>query len=486
MNLTQLSACEMRDHLDAKKVSAVEVTHAFLERIEQFNEQLNCYITVCPDRAIEQAKAADQRIARGDSETLTGIPYAHKDLFCTKEVLTTAGSKMLANFTAPYDATVTQKLNASGAVMLGKTNMDEFAMGSSNENSYFGPCRNPWQIEHVAGGSSGGSAAAVAASLAPLATGTDTGGSIRQPAAFCGLTGIKPTYGRVSRYGRIAFASSLDQGGVFARDAKDAALMLTSICGHDPKDSTSSPEPSPNFLHAMGEVPKELTVGLPKQYFDADFDPEISAHLEQAKTQLAEAGVKFVSVDLPHTDYSVPTYYVLAPAEASSNLSRYDGVRFGYRDPKAESLTELYQNSRSDGFGAEVKRRILMGTFALSSGYYDAYYHKAQKVRGLIKADFVNAFKQVDVILAPCTPTTAFKIGAKSNDPVAMYLSDIFTIGASLAGLPALSIPIGFDEKKLPIGMQLIGNYYREADLLNLAQRFQSNSDWHTKLAPMG
>lgn len=485
MNLTQLTASEMRHLLDAKEVSSVELTSAFLAQIKKHNDNLNCYITVCSDHALAQAAAADKRLAQGEGEALTGIPYAHKDIFCTKDILTTAGSKMLSQFTAPYDACVSEKLNAAGAVLLGKTNMDEFAMGSSNENSFFGPCKNPWQTEHVAGGSSGGSAAALAAGLAPLATGTDTGGSIRQPAAFCGVTGIKPTYGRVSRYGMIAFASSLDQGGVFARSAEDAAMMLTTMCGHDPRDSTSSPEPVPNFIEAMAAEPESFTVGLPKEYFSDDLDPVISERIESAKQQLAELGAKFVIIDLPHTAYCIPTYYVIAPAEASSNLSRYDGVRFGHRAEASESLKDLYQRSRSEGFGAEVKRRILVGTFALSAGYYDAYYHQAQKVRGLIKADFVQAFKQVDLILAPCTPSSAFKLGEKSDDPVQMYLSDIFTIGASLAGLPAMSLPIGFDNKQLPVGMQLIGNYYGEASLLALAQRFQSESDWHKKLAPL-
>lgn len=472
---------ELSKSLISKELSAVELTQAYLKRIKQFDEKLNAFITLTEEQALQQAKAADARIAAHNITPLTGIPIAHKDIFCTDGIHTTCGSKMLANFKAPYNATVVHNLLAAGSVMLGKTNMDEFAMGSSNETSYFGVVKNPWHPDYVAGGSSGGSAAAVAAALAPAATGTDTGGSIRQPAALCGISGLKPTYGRVSRYGMIAFASSLDQGGVFARSAEDLAILLQFMAGFDEKDSTSVNEPVPNYATLLNQPIKGLKIGLPKEFFSDGLSQEVAQHIEQARQVYESLGASFQEVSLPHSDLATPTYYVLAPAEASSNLARYDGVRYGYRCKDPKDLMDLYLRSRAEGFGDEVKRRIMIGTYVLSAGYYDAYYLQAQKVRRLICDDFKKCFAQVDVILSPTAPTPAFKIGEKCHDPLRMYLSDIYTIAVNLAGLPALSIPAGF-VNGLPIGLQLIGRMFDEATLLNTAHQFQKQTNWHNRL----
>jgi len=474
--LAELSAA-----LRAKKISSKELTLLFLDRIAQFNPSLNCYITVTKEHALQDANAADLQLAQGNAQPLTGIPIAHKDIFCTFGIKTSCGSKMLDNFIAPYDATVVTQLKQAGVVLLGKTNMDEFAMGSSNENSYYGPVKNPWDTTTVPGGSSGGSAAAVAARLAPAATGTDTGGSIRQPAALCNLTGLKPTYGRVSRYGMIAFASSLDQGGVLAYTAEDAALMLQAMAGFDEKDSTSLNHEVPDYSATLNDSLAGLRIGLPKEYFNPGLDPQIANAVELAVKEYEKLGATVKSISLPNSSLSVPVYYVVAPAECSSNLARYDGVRYGYRCANPTDLTDLYKRSRGEGFGAEVKRRIMVGTYALSAGYYDAYYLKAQKIRQLISDDFRKAFAEVDVILGPTTPSPAFKLGAKVDDPVSMYLSDIYTIAVNLAGLPGLSIPMGF-VNKLPVGLQLVGNYFTEARLLNIAHKYQQVTDWHKKL----
>jgi aspartyl-tRNA(Asn)/glutamyl-tRNA(Gln) amidotransferase subunit A len=427
-----------------------------------------------------QARAADARLAAGDAAPLTGIPIAQKDIFCTNGVRTTCGSRMLENFTAPYDATVVERFQAAGAVMLGKTNMDEFAMGSSNETSHFGPVRNPWDLAAVPGGSSGGSAAAVAARLAPGATGTDTGGSIRQPAALCGITGIKPTYGRVSRWGMIAFASSLDQGGPMARSAEDCALMLGTMAGFDPRDSTSVDRPVPDYTAGLNDSLEGLRIGLPKEFFGAGLDGEVAKVIDAAIAEYKRLGAELVEVSLPNSGLAVPTYYVIAPAECSSNLSRFDGVRYGYRCENPKDLSDLYKRSRGEGFGSEVKRRIMIGTYALSAGYYDAYYLKAQQLRRLIAEDFSKAFEQVDVIMGPTSPSVAFNIGEKADDPVTMYLSDIYTIAVNLAGLPGMSIPAGAVGNR-PVGLQIIGNLFDEARLLNVAHRFQQATDWHTR-----
>ncbi|MEQ8857313.1 MAG: Asp-tRNA(Asn)/Glu-tRNA(Gln) amidotransferase subunit GatA [Pseudomonadales bacterium] len=474
---------DLADGLRSRAFSSRELTQRFLERIAAHDQDLNSFISVAAERALDQADAADRRLARGDAGPLTGVPIAHKDVFCTAGLRTTCGSRMLENFIAPYDATAVARLDAAGAVTLGKTNCDEFAMGSSNENSYFGAVANPWRLERVPGGSSGGSAAAVAAGLTPAATGTDTGGSIRQPAAFCGLTGIKPTYGRVSRYGMVAFASSLDQGGVLARSVADAGLVLALMSGFDPLDSTSSEHRDP-WLQALPEgtigVPERPPViGLPTQYF-ADLRHGQS-QLDEARRVLEAAGCEFRDVDLPHTGVAIPAYYIIAGAEASTNLSRYDGVRFGHRCADPQSLDDLYRRSRSEGFGAEVKRRILTGTYALSVGYYDAYYLKAQKLRRLIQNDFFTAFDAVDLILAPTTPGTAFARGDLTDDPVAMYQQDIFTTPASLAGLPAMSVPCGFEDG-LPLGMQLIGRHFGERALLETGALYQRHSAWHEEV----
>ena len=477
--LHELTVAQIQQQLIEKKFSSREITQHYLNRIDTLNSDYNCYITVDTIGALAAADQADQAIAAGSSAPLLGVPIAHKDIFCTKGLATTCGSKMLANFVSPYDATVVSKMKAAGAVMLGKTNMDEFAMGSSNETSFFGPVKNPWDVETVPGGSSGGSAAAVAAQLAPAATGTDTGGSIRQPAALCGITGIKPTYGRVSRYGMIAFASSLDQAGPMTKTAEDAAILLNSMSGLDHKDSTSLDTAVPDFTATLDESLAGLKIGIPKEYFDQRLDTAMADAVQAGLAELEKLGAKLVDIELPNSALSVPAYYVIAPAEASSNLSRFDGVRYGYRCDDPEDLEDLYTRTRSEGFGDEVKRRILVGTYALSAGYYDAYYRKAQQIRRLIKEDFVRAFEQVDIIAGPTAPSTAFKFGAKTADPVAMYLEDIYTIAVNLAGLPAMSLPAG-QLDNMPIGMQLVGNYFAEQKLLNVAHQFQLATQWHT------
>ena len=472
------SISQLAAGLQAGEFSSVELTQHFLGRIGALEGQLNSLITECGDEAVAGAKAADARIKSGDASPLTGIPIIQKDIFCTKGIKTSCGSRMLDSFVSPYDATVVEKLNAAGAVTLGKANMDEFAMGSSNETSWYGPVKNPWDLEKVPGGSSGGSAAAVAARLCVAATGTDTGGSIRQPAAFCGITGIKPTYGRVSRYGMIAFASSLDQGGPMTRSAEDAAIMLQAMAGGDSRDSTSVDEPVPDYSANLNDDLTGLKIGLPKEYFDAGLDSQVAASIDAAIEEYKRLGAEIVEISLPNTNLAVPTYYVVAPAECSSNLARFDGVRYGHRCEDPKDLEDLYKRSRSEGFGAEVKRRIMIGTYALSAGYYDAYYLKAQQLRHLISDDFKRAFEQVDVIMGPTSPTTAFGVGEKANDPVTMYLSDIYTIAVNLAGLPGMSIPVR-PVDGLPVGLQIIGNYFAEAKLLNVAHRLQQVTDWH-------
>jgi aspartyl-tRNA(Asn)/glutamyl-tRNA(Gln) amidotransferase subunit A len=467
--------------LREKQFSSVELTRWYLDRIERAQPALNAFISVTREGALAAAAAADQALAAGSGGALLGVPLAHKDIFCTQGVRTTCGSRMLGDFVSPYDATVVAKLKSAGAVMLGKTNMDEFAMGSSNETSYFGPVRNPWNTTLVPGGSSGGSAAAVAARLAPAATGTDTGGSIRQPAALCGITGVKPTYGRVSRYGMIAFASSLDHGGVFTTTAEDAALVLREMAGFDPNDSTSVDTPVPDYVAALNAPLAGLKIGLLKEFFDKGLDPENERRIREALAVYEKLGATLREVSLPNLPLSVPAYYVVAPAECSSNLARYDGVRFGHRCKDPRDLMDLYKRSRGEGFGAEVKRRIMTGTYVLSAGYYDAYYLKAQKVRQLINGDFMRAFKDVDVLIGPTTPTAAFAIGAKTSDPVTMYLNDIYTIGANLAGVPAVSIPCGFVQG-LPVGLQIVGPHFSEAKLLNVAHQYQRETDWHARL----
>jgi len=472
---------ELSRALARKETSSVELTRALLERINKYKD-LNAFITVDPERSLAQARAADARIARGEGAALTGVPIAQKDIFCADGWLTTCGSKILSNFVAPYDATVIDKFNQAGAVCLGKTNMDEFAMGSSNETSYYGAVKNPWGTGRVPGGSSGGSAAAVAARLAPAATGTDTGGSIRQPAALTGLTGLKPSYGRVSRYGMIAFASSLDQGGPMCRTAEDCALLLNTMAGFDPRDSTSVDEPVPDYTKSLNDDIQGLRIGLPKEYFSEGLSPEVAQVVQAAIGEYKKLGAQIVEVSLPNSKLAIPCYYVLAPAEASSNLSRFDGARYGYRASDYTDLLDMYCKTRAEGFGAEVKRRIMIGTYALSAGYYDAYYLKAQQLRRLIAQDFERAFQSCDVIMGPTSPTTAFKIGEKSDDPVAMYLSDIYTISVNLAGLPGMSIPAGFAPDGLPVGLQLVGRYFDEARLLNVAHRYQQATDWHQRM----
>ncbi|NMG13967.1 Asp-tRNA(Asn)/Glu-tRNA(Gln) amidotransferase subunit GatA [Aromatoleum bremense] len=480
------SLTELRAALDAGKISSVELATLFLDRIERLDAALNAFITVDRDGALEAARAADARLAAGDAGPLTGIPLAHKDVFCTEGVLTTCGSKMLANFVSPYDAHVVSLLKAAGAVSLGKTNMDEFAMGSSNENSHFGPAKNPWDTTRIPGGSSGGSAAAVAARLVPIATGTDTGGSVRQPAALTGVTGIKPTYGVVSRYGMIAYASSLDQGGAFGASAADCAQLLTAMAGFDPRDSTSLERPAEDYsrelaAQAAARPLAGLRIGLPKEFFGAGMADDVRSAVEAALDEYRALGATTVDVSLPNAQLAIPAYYVIAPAEASSNLSRFDGVRYGHRAPEYRDLAEMYSKSRAEGFGAEVKRRILVGTYVLSHGYYDAYYLQAQKLRRLIAQDFQAALAGCDIIAGPTSPTTAWAIGEKSDDPVQMYLSDIYTIAVNLAGLPGLSHPCGFGAGELPVGLQLVGDYFSEARLLNAAHRFQQASDWHLR-----
>ena len=479
------SLIELSAALAARKVSSVELTQLFLARIAKLNPELNAFITVDAGRAMEDARSADARRSAGEAGALLGIPVAQKDIFCTRGLATTCGSKMLANFVSPYDAHVIEKFGGAGAVLLGKTNMDEFAMGSSNESSHFGPVKNPWRTSAVPGGSSGGSAAAVAARMAPAATGTDTGGSIRQPAAFSGVCGLKPTYGVVSRFGMIAFASSLDQGGPMAKTAADLAALLNVMAGFDARDSTSLERPGENYARDLDQPVAGLRIGLPREYFGEGVDPDVAARVRESIRWFESQGAKTVEITLPNTHLAVPVYYVLAPAEASSNLSRFDGVRYGHRASGYADLYEMYCKTRAEGFGAEVKRRILVGTFVLSHGYYDAYYLQAQKIRRLIAKDFSEAFTGCDLIMGPAAPTTAFEIGAMSEDPVQMYLNDIFTIPASLAGLPGMSIPCGFDAKGLPVGLQVMGNYFSEARMLNAAHQYQKATDWHLRV-PVG
>ena len=472
--------------LAKKEVSSVELTQTFLDRIDALNPGINAYIALDQDKTLNQAKAADARIAAGNAMALTGIPIAQKDIFCAKGWQTTCGSKMLENFIAPYDAHVITQFDLAGAVNLGKTNMDEFAMGSSNETSYFGSVKNPWDFARVPGGSSGGSAAAVAARLCAAATGTDTGGSIRQPASLCGFTGLKPTYGVVSRYGMIAFASSLDQAGPMAKSAEDCALMMNVMAGFDERDSTSLDREKEDYTRDLSKPLQGLKIGLPKEFFAEGLAPNVEKVIEAAISEYKKLGVEIVEISLPNTGLSIPVYYVLAPAEASSNLSRYDGVRYGHRAAEYTDLMDMYCKTRAEGFGAEVKRRILIGTYVLSAGYYDAYYLKAQQIRRLIAQDFAEAFKKCDVIMGPAAPSTAFKAGEKVDDPVAMYLQDIYTISTNLAGLPGMSVPAGFstsdDDKALPVGLQIIGNYFDEARMLNVAHQYQQVTDWHVRM----
>ncbi|HRE15958.1 MAG TPA: Asp-tRNA(Asn)/Glu-tRNA(Gln) amidotransferase subunit GatA [Rhodocyclaceae bacterium] len=471
---------ELSSALANKQISSVELTGLYLDRIARLNPAINAFITTQPDLSLAQAKAADARISAGDAGPLTGVPLAQKDIFCAEGWLTTCGSKMLSNFVSPYDATVIAKCNAAGLVNLGKTNMDEFAMGSSNETSFYGSVKNPWDSARVPGGSSGGSAAAVAARMAPAATGTDTGGSIRQPAALCNLTGLKPTYGVVSRYGMIAFASSLDQAGPMARTAEDCGLLLNAMAGFDERDSTSLDRPIEDYTRDLNKPLAGLKIGLPKEFFGEGCEASIMAAVQEAIAEYRKLGAEMVEISLPNSHLSVPAYYVIAPAEASSNLSRFDGVRYGYRAPEYGDLNDMYSKTRAQGFGAEVKRRILIGSYVLSHGYYDAYYLQAQRIRRLIANDFVEAFKQCDVILGPTSPCAAFKLGEKAADPVQMYLSDIYTIAVNLAGLPGMSLPCGF-AGGLPVGLQLVGNYFAEARILNVAHAYQQATDWHRR-----
>lgn len=476
LTLTELSA-----GLHNRNFSSVELTQAYLQRIQALDATYNSFITVTEETALAQAAAADAAIAAGHAGPFTGLPIAHKDIFCTRGVRTSCGSRMLDNFISPYDATLVERFNSAGAVMLGKTNMDEFAMGSSNESSFYGPSRNPWDTQCVPGGSSGGSAAAVAARLTPAATGSDTGGSIRQPAALCGITGLKPTYGRVSRYGMIAYASSLDQAGPMTRTAADAALMLQVMAGPDLRDSTCANRAVDDYLSPLSTPLAGLRIGLPKEYFSATLDSAIADQIQQALKVLEQLGAQCQEISLPNTELCIPAYYILAPAEASSNLSRFDGVRYGHRCDSPSDLTDLYTRTRAEGFGSEVKRRIMVGTYALSEGFYDAYYRKAQQVRRLIQQDFTRALNEVDVIIGPTTPHTAFRLGEKNSDPVSMYMEDIFTLSLNLAGLPGISIPCG-QVQGMPVGMQIIGHYFAEAKLLNVAHQFQQATDWHTQI----
>ena len=473
---------ELSQALRARRVSSVELTELFLQRAQGANPALNAFITLDPARSLADAAAADRRIGAGQAGPLTGIPIAHKDIFCAKDWLTSCGSRMLSNFVAPYDAHVIERLREAGAVSLGKTNMDEFAMGSSTETSFYGPTRNPWDSAAVPGGSSGGSACAVAARLAPCATGTDTGGSIRQPAAHCGISGLKPTYGLVSRYGMVAFASSLDQGGPMAKSAEDLAILLNAMAGFDARDSTSLDRAGEDYTRALDSPLAGLRIGLPREYFGAGLDADVRRAVDAAVAQYRALGCEVVEVALPNTALSIPVYYVLAPAEASSNLARYDGVRYGYRAPDYADLREMYMKTRAQGFGEEVKRRILIGTYVLSHGYYDAYYLKAQKIRRLIARDFAQAFERCDLIMGPTAPSVAFDLGAKSSDPVQMYLSDIYTISVNLAGLPGLTIPCGFGSHGRPVGLQMVGNYFQEARMLNAAHQYQRATDWHLRV----
>ena len=475
---------QLIDGLKNRVFSSTEITQHFLSRIKTLDPAFNSVITLTEDQAIEAARLADQQLAKGDSASLCGIPVLHKDIFCTNGVRTSCGSKMLDNFIPPYDATVVENFKNSGAIMLGKTNMDEFAMGSSNETSFYGPVKNPWATNSVPGGSSGGSAAAIAARLAPGATATDTGGSIRQPAALCGITGLKPTYGRVSRWGMIAFASSLDQAGPMARTAEDCALLLNCMASYDNKDSTCVDRPVPNYSANLGDSIKGLRIGIPKEYFSEGLNAGTEKAVRESLAEYEKMGAELVEISLPNTGLSVPAYYVIAPAEASANLSRFDGVKYGHRCDNPKDLEDLYRRTRAEGFGDEVQRRILIGTYCLSAGYYDAYYGKAQQVRELIRQDFTQAFEKVDLIMGPTCPSPAFEFGSKGNDPVAMYLEDIYTISTNLAGLPGMSLPCGMVDKK-PVGLQIIGNYFDEARMLNAAHQFQQVTDWHTQ-APEG
>ena len=481
--MINLSLKELSEGLKQKKFSSVELTQFFLNRLDLHNSSINAFITIDKDKSLAMAKHSDEIIKEGNQDYLTGIPIAQKDIFCAEGWKTTCGSKMLDNFIAPYDSTVISKFNAVGAVNLGKTNMDEFAMGSSNETSFYGNVKNPWDIKTVPGGSSGGSAAAVAGRLAPAATATDTGGSIRQPASLCGLTGLKPTYGLVSRYGMIAFASSLDQAGPMCHTAEDCAAMMNVMSGHDPKDSTSIQRAKENYLTGINDPIKGLKIGIPKEFFSEGLEPEVEKIIDQGISEYKKLGAEIVEISLPNNHLSIPVYYVIAPAEASSNLSRYDGVRYGYRTKEYDDLMEMYCKTREEGFGEEVKRRIMIGTYVLSAGYYDAYYLKAQKIRRLISEDFKKAFENCDVILGPSAPSVAFPIGEKKEDPLKMYMQDVYTISTNLAGLPGLSMPAGL-MNELPVGIQLIGNYFSEAKLLNIANIFQMNTDWHN-LSPV-
>ena len=476
---------ELASSLASKDFSSVELTRAYLDRAKELNTSINAFVTIDEEQSLAQARSADQKIAQGNIQALTGIPIAHKDIWCAKGWMTTCGSKMLQNFRAPYNAHIIDRFNTAGSIIQGKTNMDEFAMGSSNETSFFGHVKNPWDSSRVPGGSSGGSAAAVAARMTPAATGTDTGGSIRQPAALCGISGLKPTYGLVSRYGMIAFASSLDQGGPMARSAEDLAILTEVMVDYDTRDSTSLKRDPVNYSANLETSIAGLKIGLPKEYFSDEVSPDVQKAVASAIDEYKKLGAEIVDVSLPTSPLSVAAYYVIAPAEASSNLSRFDGVRYGHRAKEYKDLNEMYAKTRAEGFGAEVKRRILIGTYVLSHGYYDAYYIKAQKIRRLISQDFAQAFEKCDLILSPTAPGTAFGIGEKASDPVQMYLSDIFTIAANLAGLPAMSIPCGLDDANLPIGLQLIGNYFDEARMLNAAHMYQKATDWHLKQAPL-
>jgi len=476
--MLNLSLKELSEGLKEKKFSSVELTKFFLNRVDLHNSSINAFITTDKDKSLAMAKRSDEIIKEGNQGYLTGIPIAQKDIFCAEGWKTSCGSKMLDNFIAPYDSTVISKFNAVGAVNLGKTNMDEFAMGSSNETSFYGNVKNPWDIKTVPGGSSGGSAAAVAGMLAPAATATDTGGSIRQPASLCGLTGLKPTYGLVSRYGMIAFASSLDQAGPMCHTAEDCAAMMNVMSGHDPKDSTSIKREKENYLTGINNSIKGLKIGVPKEFFSEGLDPEVEKIIEKGISEYKKLGAEIIEISLPNNHLSIPVYYVIAPAEASSNLSRYDGVRYGHRTKEYDDLMDMYCKTREEGFGDEVKRRIMIGTYVLSAGYYDAYYLKAQKIRRLISEDFKKAFEKCDVILGPSAPSVAFPIGDKKEDPLKMYMQDVYTISTNLAGLPGLSMPGGL-MNNLPVGIQLIGNYFSEAKLLNVAHIFQMNTNWH-------
>jgi len=485
MELYQRTAHQLHEMLLRKEVTSREITESVLKRIEEVEGRVHAYVTRTPELALEQAAAADARIQKGNAGPLTGIPLAIKDVICTQGVRTTCGSHTLDNFIPPYDATVVEKLKAAGAVFLGKANMDEFAMGSSTENSSFGPTHNPWDLERIPGGSSGGSAAAVAADECIASLGSDTGGSIRQPAACCGVVGIKPTYGRVSRYGLVAFASSLDQIGPFSKDVRDTAMVLNAISGHEPRDSTSMNLPVPDFTQALADDARGMVLGIPRESSGEGLDPEVSSAVQRAIEILKKLGAKTVEVSLPHSEYALAVYYIIAPCEASSNLARFDGVKYGFRAKGIQDLQDMYQETRRQGFGTEVKRRIMLGTYALSAGYYDAYYLKASRVRTLIRDDFARAFEKCDVIVMPTAPTPAFKLGEKVDDPLQMYLSDIFTIPCNLAGIPGLSLPCGFTREGLPIGLQILGNHFQEEKILRAAYAFEQNTEYHLKKAPL-